>query len=171
MNRRQIVACLCSLFLMTWPALARAQDAVQLLEDFAGEWTSTDPAFGAPAQSTMAWSPALDGKFARLNYRIEMQQGSGATSVFEGVAYYRSAPGETLTAFWADNSGDLHPIVAVRDGQALVSDWGVAGKKKGRTRYELVETDQMEVTDWVKTDEGWRQFNHNNFKRQDASAQ
>ena len=171
MNRRQIVTCLCSLFLTTRPALAESQDAVQLLEDFAGEWTSADPAFGAPATSTMRWSPAFEDKFSRLNYRIEMQQGSGATSVFEGVAYYRSAPGETLTAFWADNSGDLHPIVAVRDGQALVADWGVAGKKQGRTRYELVEADQMEVTDWTKTEDGWRQFNHNNFKRQNANTQ
>lgn len=167
MNRIQIVACLCSIFLNLSPAFAQQPDAAQLLEDFKGEWTSTDPAFGAPAQSAMRWSSALGEKFSRLNYRIEMNEGA---SVFEGVAYYRKAPGEKLTAFWADNSGDLHPITAVRDGQALVAHWGVEGEKQGRTRYELVSVDEIEVTDWIKTDEGWRQFNHNVFRRQGAGT-
>ncbi len=168
MNRHQIVACLCSIFLNVSPAFAQEKDAAQLLEDFIGEWTSQDPAFSAPAQSTMRWSPALNEKFSRLNYRIEMNEGA---SVFEGVAYYKMASGENLTAFWADNSGDLHPIVAMRDGQALVANWGVEGEKQGRTRYELIGADEIEVTDWIRTDDGWRQFNHNIFRRQEADTQ
>ena len=39
------------------------------------------------------------------------------------------------------------------------------GHKQGRTRYELLDADRIEVTDWIKTPEGWRQFNQAIFAR------
>ena len=172
MNRLPISAFIFLFLLMTSIMPAQAQKATKWLRPLRGEWTSADPAFGFPAHSTMQWSLALDGKFSRLNYRIEMQTGDGsesdenATAVFEGVAYYQFLDPFNLRAFWADSSGDLHPISADWDGEALVADWGRVGEKQGRTRYELIKHDEMAVTDWIKTDEGWRQFNHSVFRRQ-----
>ncbi len=170
MRRHYITAWLCSLVFMISTALAETPGVTELLAPFDGEWVSSGPAFGAPARSTMRWAPDLNEKFLRLNYRIEMQSDGPAPIIFKGVAYYKTLSEEKLTGFWADNSGDLHPITADWDGDALVALWGVAGKKQGRTRYEFVNEDEMTVTDWIKTDEGWRQFNHNVFLRQPASA-
>jgi len=86
-------------------------------------------------------------------------------AVFEGVGYYQLGDGETLQAFWSDNSGDLHPIRAEREGEALISHWGVEGGKQGRTRYELLLSGDLQVTDWIRTSEGWRQFNQSTFTR------
>ncbi|NOX96224.1 MAG: hypothetical protein GXP04_14365 [Alphaproteobacteria bacterium] len=155
------VACLLCALLLTPAALA----GESILDRFSGEWASSGPAFGMPAQSAMGWAPALGNKFTRLNYRIEMMTEAGPESTFEGVAYYRASEDETFNAFWADNTGDLHPISATHEGDALISLWGVEGGKQGRTRYELFGKNEMQVTDWIKTPDGWRLFNQNIFLR------
>jgi len=151
---------LCALFFA--PAALAGES---ILDRFSGEWTSAGPAFGMPAQSAMGWAPALGNKFMRLDYRIGMTTEAGDVSTFEGAAYYRTSEDETFNAFWADNTGDLHPISATQEGDALISLWGVDGGKQGRTRYELFGQDEMQVTDWIKTADGWRQFNQNIFLR------
>ena len=113
----------------------------------------------------MAWLPALHGQFFRVDYKIEMRNPSNQLQIFQGVAFYRAKRSDGFDAFWADNSGDLHPITIDLDGNALIANWGVEGAKQGRTRYELVDSQTMEVTDWIKTDEGWREFNKNEFIR------
>ncbi len=158
----RIFLALCAWFQLSLSAAAEAP--ASLLTQFIGEWSPSGEAFGAPAQSKMIWAPALGEKFLQIDYRIDMARASGP-AVFSGVAYYQLGEGETLKAFWADNSGDLHPILATREGEALISHWGVEGGKQGRTRYELLAPDQMQVTDWINTPEGWRQFNHNSFAR------
>ncbi len=166
MIRRNIFLCLCSFFLTTTTGLAETRSSTDQLQAFQGEWVSSNEAFGAPALSVMQWTPDLGERFLRLNYRIEMQTGGETPAVFEGIAFYKSVSDKELRAFWADNSGDLHPINAEWDGTTLVSHWGVIGKKQGRTRYDLVDDDEMVVTDWIKTEENWRQFNRNIFHRQ-----
>lgn len=150
-----------------FPAAAEKAEP-SIFDQLAGAWISDGPAFGAPAASRMQWQSSLDGKFTRLDYKIEMRSPEGTLSTFEGVAFYRAAGEHSIDAFWADNSGDLHPISAEHEGDALIAHWGVEGGKQGRTRYELSSVDEITVTDWIKTDEGWRQFNHNVFKRVSA---
>ena len=150
------------------PAPARAEEAAALLEKFEGSWISDGPAFGGAAQSVMTWAPTLGGEFFRLDYSVAVMREDGAAFTFQGIAYYRHGEGETLAAYWADNSGDLHPIRAMRDGDALVAHWGVAGAKQGRTRYELLSSGEIDVTDWIRTGEDWRQFNRNRFVKQTA---
>ncbi|GJL91154.1 hypothetical protein [Hyphococcus sp.] len=145
---------------------ARAEGPSGLLAQFEGHWMSEGPAFGGAAKSEMIWTPALNGKFFRLEYRVAVTRDDGAAFTFEGIAHYRLANDEPLTAYWADNSGDLHPIRAEREGDALVAHWGVEGAKQGRTRYELLPAGEIEVTDWIKTADGWRQFNQNQFAKQ-----
>ena len=88
-----------------------------------------------------------------------MQTPEGAVSIFQGVAYYRDTGDDVVKAFWADNSSDLHPIVAERDHNALIANWGVEGGKQGRTRYEVLSSGEFEVTDWIKAaDEAFVSF-------------
>lgn len=144
--------------------------AADPLHDLQGAWTSESPAFGLPATTKMRWAPVLDGRFMRLEHRIEMQAEDGSTRRFEGVAHYRDNGEDGPHAYWADSSGDLHPIRVKREEGALVAHWGVAGAKQGRTRYELLDDDRVRVTDWLLTAEGWRQFNQAEFKRIAAKA-
>lgn len=162
----KLISAICASLFMT--AGSAAADERLLLEQFVGAWSSNGDAFGGPAQTAMTWTPVLSGKFIRLDYRIEMPRGA-ETAVFEGAAYYKPEGDGRWSAFWADSSGELHPVSAARDGDAIVSHWGVEDVKYGRTRYELLPNGEMEVTDWIQRDQDWRQFNQNTFTRIEAA--
>lgn len=136
-----------------------------IFQSFVGLWVSNEPAFGMSAETTMVWAPTLGGKFYRIDYRIEMQGPSEEISVFEGIGFYPAGKGKTFKAFWADNTGDLHPISAEHEGNVLTVIWGRPETELGRTRYELISPDQMKVTDWILTPDGWQQFNQKNLTR------
>jgi hypothetical protein len=136
-----------------------------------GYWQAEGNAFGAPSTSDMRWIDAeLGGKFLRLEYRINRTTPDGPKPIFSGIAYYQKplSPLKTndkVQAFWADTNGNLHPILAVIEDNVLISNWGTPDTEQGRTRYQLSEQGTVEVTDWVKTADGWRQFNHTVFTR------
>lgn len=146
------------------PAPALAGEATDLLGRLQGEWTSAGPAFGGPAKSMMRWSPTLDGRFVRIDYLIAMER-QGSTQTFTGIGHYKPGDGAEATGYWADNSGDLHPLNARADKDALTTIWGTAGGEQGRTEYRFMPDGKVRVTDWVLTAEGWRQFNQNLFER------
>ena len=135
------------------------------LADFAGDWESNGITFGQAAHSILRWHPALNGKFMHVEYEIKSADNLDAQPIFKGLGFYQMSGKTSLKAFWADSSGDLHPITARIKGRTLVSTWGVAGGKLGRTHYKLNRAGQMEVTDWLLHEDGWKQFNHNIFSR------
>lgn len=143
-------------------AHAAAQEA-DWFDRAAGEWRAEGVSFGMPSVTEMRWSETLNGQFQRLDYRIEMTTPDGGSSVFEGIAHYR-VQDTGIEAYWADTTGDLHPIVATTEDGTLTSHWGRNGGKQGRSEYRLTETG-MTVTDWLLTAEGWREFNRTEFAR------
>ncbi len=146
-------------------ASVAADDASLLLKKFEGDWVAENE----EARTEMRWSEALGGKFMRIEYRINVKNETGETPVFDGTAYYQLAEGESLRAFWADTGGSLHPVSARREGNAMIAHWGRPDEgEQGRSRYELLPSGGVEVTDWVKTGDGWRRFNHNVFTRVSA---
>jgi len=146
-----------------------------LLSTFVGSWQAEGEAFGAPSTSEMVWSDtALSGKFFRLEYRINRPSSSGLQTIFSGLAFYQkptsaNTPAQTIKAFWADTNGSLHPVIATIDEHALIAEWGTPKTEQGRTRYQLIERDVLDVTDWVKKQGDWRQFNHTVFRRAAAN--
>lgn len=152
-----------SLLLLTIkPAFAEAPAAI--FSALKGEWSAKGEAFGGKTTTRMVWSEALAGEFYRVDYRMEIKSDNGAQT-FEGVGHYQIADDSRIAAFWADNSGDLHPITAEISETAIVSHWGKAGGKQGRTEYRLNEDGSVLVTDWLLTAEGWKQFNQGQFRR------
>ena len=142
-----------------------SQSIFQLLE---GTWQSNGPAFGQTAHSTMQWQPTLDGRYFRVNYDIAFGAEDAPTSSFTGVGYYRmDSDAETINGFWADNTGDLHPIEASVSADRILSTWGEQGKKLGQTEYRVLDGGDVEVTDWIWRDGEFRQFNQNSFKKAD----
>jgi len=155
-----------AVFQLMIPSVATASEkADATLADFVGDWQSNGVTFGQPAHSMLRWHPALNDKFMRVDYEIKSADKPDAPTMFKGLGFYQISDGASLKAFWADSSGDLHPISAKINGRTLVSTWGVAGGKLGRTHYELNAAGQIEVTDWLLRNDGWRQFNHNVFSR------
>lgn len=131
-----------------------------------GTWVATGNSFGPSVKSEMIWSKTLDGQFYRIDYRINVDPAGDKT--FAGIGHYRATESSSSTGYWADNSGDLHPLsVKIEDG-AIISIWGVAGEKQGRTEYHLVTEQRMWVTDWLLTKDGWREFNKASFERESS---
>ncbi|MEZ5710435.1 MAG: hypothetical protein R3E02_13710 [Blastomonas sp.] len=129
-----------------------------------GKWQAEGEAFGAPARTEMQWSPALDGRFQRIDYRIVMQRGESEQS-FVGIGHYRMVAPDHADGYWVDNSGDMHPLSATLTATGIETIWGIAGGKQGRTRYALREDGRVEITDWLLTDAGWKEFNHSIVSR------
>lgn len=146
--------------LSTAPAAAQDADWFDRAE---GEWHAEGTSFGLPSTTRMVWTEALSGQFHRLDYRIDMTAPNGTMSSFEGIAHYRSTEAG-IDAYWADSTGDLHPIVATAADGALTAQWGRVGVKQGRSEYRFTD-DGMTVTDWLLTPDGWRQFNRTDFVR------
>lgn len=148
------------------PAIfASAKDGAPLA-DFMGRWHSNQDAFGQSAQSTLGFEPAFGDNFVRINYEIKTGAPENRTAFFAGTAYYKHINENKFKAFWADSTGDLHPITASLNNRALVAQWGGDGPKIGRTRYELIDDNHMVVTDWILRKKEWRQFNKNTFIKQ-----
>ncbi len=148
------------------PAFAQESEVASqqsLLQTFTGTWKAEGISFGAPSKSTMVWGETLDGKFYRLTYTIEMQR-DGKVQAFVGHGYYQRGSSQ---GFWADNGGDLHPMVTTYTHKALTTIWGKAGGKQGRSSYTFQEDGRIEVADWILTEAGWREFNRTMFSRVD----
>lgn len=153
-----------ALLLMAVAAVpAMAEQEAPVLERMAGTWTATGNSFGPNVKSRMVWSRTLDDQFHRIDYQIMINPEKAQT--FTGVGHYKAGSERRTTGYWADNSGDLHPLSVEIEDNAIVTIWGVAGKKQGRTEYRLVNTNRAIVTDWLLTQSGWREFNRAEFVR------
>jgi hypothetical protein len=129
-----------------------------------GKWSAKGNSFSPDAKAKMKWSETFAGKFYRVDYRIDMTL-DGKPQSFEGVGHYQLADGDRIEAYWADSSGDLHPITAEISENAIVAHWGRAGAKQGRSEYRLNDDGSVLVTDWLLTADGWRQFNQATFRK------
>lgn len=151
------------------PAIAAEDEAI--FSTFVGKWQAKGAAFGAPSTSDMQWIDSeLGGRFLRLDYQINRVTPKGPQPIFVGIAYYQKPTAtkslnQEIKAFWADTNGNLHPVSASVEGNALIALWGTPTTEQGRTRYQIIDQNTVEVTDWVKTPEGWQQFNQTAFSR------
>lgn len=141
-----------------------AQTEQTIFQRFEGVWTATGNSFGQQAQSKMVWSQTLNGKFYRIDYSIVFD--ASGNNAFTGIGHYRLSTEPKISGYWVDNSGDLHPLSAAREADRLLTIWGKAGSKMGRTEYQLLPDGSLQVTDWQLTTEGWKMFNKAVFQKQ-----
>lgn len=144
------------------PSIAQAEENQTILERFNGTWTAKGNSFG-DFRSSMIWSKTLDGQFHRIDYQI------ATMNSFNGVGHYKTTKENHTSGYWADSGGDLHPLSVQFEDSAIVTNWGIAGKKQGRTEYRLVNDNRAIVTDWLLTSDGWQQFNQAEFLRKTAT--
>ena len=136
-----------------------------LFHNMLGTWYSDQPVFGSPARTELRLQPALGDQFIRLEYRIEQTPEESDPSHFEGIAFYKRSISEGVVGYWADTSGFLHPIRVTLESNRVTSTWGNADGKLGRTEYRLLENGRLQTTDWIKSGDGWQQFNRNEYSR------
>lgn len=151
-----------TLLLLIVACVSASAQSPNLLLKLQGHWAGKGSSFGMPADITMSWTPALEGKFTMLNYRLVMQGSDGKHQTFEGVAYYKVMGDKSYSATWVDSQGEMHPITASSDDTMLSSVWGTPATKLGRSTYRFISDDQVEITDYVmKKDGTWSKFNQN----------
>ena len=93
-----------------------------------GNWSADGTSFGKPSRVTMRWEAALDGKFARVDYRIVTKTDDGKDQVFDGVGFYRPREGGTYDGTWFDSQGAMHPLKAMFTGATLDNLLGREGQ-------------------------------------------
>ncbi|MGB5485562.1 hypothetical protein [Parasphingorhabdus sp.] len=148
------------------PSAAHASDQENIFDQVTGSWVASGNSFGPDVKSEMIWTKTLDGQFYRIDYRINMNPAGDKT--FTGIGHYQATETSNTVGYWADNSGDLHPLSVKIGKDSIISIWGVAGGKLGRTEYHLTDEGRISVTDWLLTNDGWRQFNKASFVRKSS---
>ncbi|GJL96534.1 MAG: hypothetical protein DHS20C06_03510 [Hyphobacterium sp.] len=147
-------------------ALACEPSSSPLYEALEGDWRSDGNAFGQPATSRMSWSARMDECYWQLEYIIETNPDTDSANVFLGRGVHMSED-EVVFGQWIDNRGDMHDLDgSIRDTELLVY-WGEPADTLGRSRYRVLEDGNIQVTDWILREDGWRQFNDNVFVRAD----
>ena len=138
-----------------------------MLSQFVGTWKGEGKITGLDSRIVMSWENVLDGKFVKLSFRNEMKKKDGGTQVFEAYAYYKPIDEQKYKGSWFDSGGELHPLDATIEGNALNTLWGTAETKLGRTIYRLVDDKKMEVVDSIRLKDGtWREFGRAVYIRQ-----
>lgn len=144
------------------PSSLTAQTTAPVFDRLAGEWQGAGTLMGRSAEFTMTWTP--HGELATLAFSNAFRDSTGAvTPVLEAVAAYRTVS-ETPEAVWLDSRGVRIEIDWQATDSTLVADWS-APNESGRTTYRVRGPDAVDVTDEVRTDEGWRTFATARYRR------
>lgn len=145
-----------------------AQTTSPVFDRLAGEWQGEGRLMGRDAEFTMTWT--LHGALAVLTFGNAFADTAGqVTPVLDAAAVYRT-DAATPEAVWLDSRGVRIEIEWQGTDSTLVANWS-APSEAGRTTYRLVAGDAgdaVEVTDEVRTDEGWRTFATARYRRMSA---
>lgn len=143
------------------PASIMAQTA-PVFDRLAGEWQGEGTLMGRSAEFRMRWTP--HGELATLVFGNAFRDSTGAvTPVLAAVAAYRTVS-EAPKAVWLDSRGVRIEIDWQATDSTLVADWS-APSESGRTTYHVIGPDAVDVTDEVRTEDGWRTFATARYRR------
>ena len=143
-----VIATLCALFAPVYAAAAPASFPL------IGDWQGACDAWGAPATCTTVWHPGQHESHLVQNYSIVSDK-DGAL-IFSGRGLYRIVDGK-VDGIWEDSRGHILPLGGSFANNTLTVIWGDATSESGRSIYQL-QDDQLNVTDSVLVDSGWRSF-------------
>jgi hypothetical protein len=142
-----------------------AQATAPVFDRLVGDWRGDGMLMGQPAEFTMSWT--RHGELAVLTFSNAVADSAGqVTPVLEAAAVYRTAYASP-EAVWLDSRDVRVEIEWAATDSTLVADWS-APNEQGRTTYRVIGEDAVEVTDEVRTDEGWRTFGTARYRRAPA---
>jgi hypothetical protein len=169
-SMRTRFAVLLTALTLLWIAVAGSAGApqesrMQLLEPWIGAWRGPGNNSGVDADLSLRFERVLGGRFVRLS--LSNQIGPPATrQLFEGMALYWSAADGQLRGSWFDSQGTVYALDVQLFGPTLVAIWRDDRQPRGRSSYQLIQPDQLEVLDSVRAPDGsWREFARYRLKR------
>jgi len=130
-----------------------------------GSWRGEGELFGRSAAFRMDWESVLSGRFLRLTFENGFQNGDAVKPVLRAQAYYRILPDDQFEGTWFDSREKTQPLQGSADATSLTIHWGTPETEEGRTVYRLVDSDSVEVEDFVQKDGEWRVFAHATYRR------
>ena len=145
------------------PRVIVAQDDLgPVLATLEGSWEGKGELLGRPATFVMTWERALNGRFLRLEFGNAFADTDPVQPVLESHAYYLLG-GAILHGQWMDSRGAMLSLRAEIVGTALVTNW--TGRESGRTEYQVIDDDTLEVTDYFQSDGEYRLFAQARYRR------
>jgi hypothetical protein len=136
-----------------------------VFERLEGVWSGSGTLFGRPAGFGMEWRLEWDRRIATLRFDNAFVAEDGArTPVLEAVAYYRARGGGEARGTWIDSRGEILALRFEAGDSTLTVHWE-ADTESGRTEYLLVEEDVLEVMDFVRSGDDWREFGRALYRR------
>ncbi len=139
-----------------WAATCRAT--------LSGEWVGTGTLFGQTAEFRMQWNEAKEGKTLFLHFENWILDGDERQPILEALARYSPQEPSQLEGLWIDTRGKRLRLSAEVHEHSLVVFWQ-GPDEEGKTEYEVISRDAIQVRDFVKQPEGWSQFGMANYRR------
>ena len=130
---------------------------------FLGQWAAPCSFFGNEAQCTVEWGGGLNSSIVEMYYSVSVA-GDPGRILFQGKSVLKQTD-DGFQGFWSDSNGALHPVAALLKGAEMKSEWGEAETEQGRSHYRLLDTGQLQVTDWVLGEGEWRKFMDVTYER------
>jgi hypothetical protein len=147
-------------------SLVSAQNSsTQFLSKLEGVWEGKGTAMGAVSDVTMKWEKTLADKFYKISYKMQMSF-NARSQLFEGMGLYKPVKEGGYEGTWFDSGGEMHPLKSTYDGKILTTYWGKPGEKYGKTEYEVLDDNTVEVRDAIQNKDGsWRPFAKSTLSR------
>lgn len=135
-------------------ALAASDGAVKPVPE--STWEASCDAWGTPAICRSMWQTGKHKSHWVQNYSIRHAE-TGA-QMFAGRGLYRVQPDGSVTGYWEDSQGSVHPLAGTWNGKEFSVNWGSEDTELGRSIYVFTIDGGLQVEDWVKRETGWHRF-------------
>lgn len=119
-----------------------------------GTWSAPCDAWGVPATCSSAWRPGLGANHVIQDYSIVSR--ADQSPIFAGRGLYQ-LNGAQVAGVWEDSRGTILELSGSYEDNALEIIWIDPQTEIGRSTYDW-ESGQLNVSDSVLTDNGWREF-------------
>lgn len=133
------------------------------LSSFEGDWKGKGLLMGRDANFTMKWEQVLQNKYYKLVFE---NQFTDKSFTMNAHGYYRFSNDSTFSGYWLDSRGVSFPLKGSFSKNTLTVFWGSKELEEGKSVYELVSPDSMNVTDFVIRNGDYQQFAEASYTRE-----
>jgi len=145
MSRPKYLGCLLVLFCCAG-SYGYAQSAA-FADQIRGNWKGQGLLFSSPAQFEMSWTKVLGERFVQMDF-VNSFERDGKQYEMQAQAMYQFKEGK-ISGTWFDSRGQILPLNATLKNNTLTTLWGDETTERGKTVYQLTESGQMIVEDFV----------------------
>lgn len=127
----------------------------QIPNDFLGEWQGSGTLMGKDADFEMKWEKVLNDQFLKLTFRNGFSDGSFS---MKAHGYYKLNDDGSLSGQWFDSRGTSFPLKGTFTSTLFTTEWEDSDVEKGRSEYRILESGEVQVTDFVLRNGSYQKF-------------